>query len=61
MTEEISELKLRIRKLTPDMVMHVTYIETRELKIRIAISKWLIRMATKVLGCGLEVKESITK
>ena len=50
-------MTVRVRKCTQYMVMNVTIVDTKEFKIRKAIAVWLIKLATLVLGCGLEVKE----
>lgn len=49
-------IAVQVNKLSADMVMHITIVESREFRIRKAIALWLLKMATWVLGCGLEVK-----
>ena len=44
-----------MRKLTHDVKMTITYKLSKEFKIRRWIAVNLIRLATLVLGCGLEV------
>jgi len=47
-----------MRKLTHDVKMTITYKLSKEFKIRRWIAVNLIRLATLVLGCGLEVVDN---
>lgn len=45
----------RMRKMSKDTTLKVTFVETREWKLRLWVSKMLIILAAKILGCGIEV------
>lgn len=52
----MSEYKLR--KMSHEITITVTFVETREWKLRKWIAKQLIVLASKVLGCGIEVVDN---
>lgn len=47
-----------IRRLNKNVTMTVTLTETREWRVRRWLALGLIRMATTVLGCRLEIADS---
>lgn len=51
----MSEYKMR--KMSHEIKLEVTLVETREWKLRKWLAKQLILLAAKVLGCGIEVVE----
>ena len=48
----------KLNKLTHDVKMTITFKLSKEFKIRRWIAVNLIRLATLVLGCGLEVVDN---
>jgi len=47
-----------VNELTKDVTMTVTVKTSKQFRIRLSIALFLIRLATKVLGCRLEVEEA---
>jgi len=47
-----------VDKLTKDVTMTVIVKTSKQFRLRLAIALFLIRMATKVIGCRLEVEEA---
>lgn len=50
------DAEYKLRKLSPEIIMNITLVETKEYKIRRAVALWLIKLATIILGCGIEVE-----
>lgn len=46
----------RIRKLDSNQVTLVVKLDIRELRVRMAIGLWLIKLGAKVIGLGIEVE-----
>jgi len=44
----------KIRKCPENMVLHVNFKLVREFKIRKSIAGFLIKLAARILGCGIQ-------
>lgn len=53
----MNEYEYKLRKMSREITIEVTFIETREWKLRKWLAKQLVILAAKVLGCGIEVVE----
>lgn len=48
----------KVRRLE-GVTLHLDITLTRELRLRLLLAMWLIRLASRVLGCRIEVENNI--
>ena len=49
---------IAVNRLTRQVTMNVTVVTTRQFKWRIALGKELIKLAARVMGCGIRIEDA---
>jgi hypothetical protein len=52
----LAEFKHRIGKLDPNQITMTVSLDVRELRVRMAIGLWLIKLGARVIGLGVVVE-----
>lgn len=58
---DVRAVKFRIPKLNPDELTLTVQLDIRELRVRMAIGVWLIKLGARVIGLGVVVEPLVPK
>ena len=54
----MATIELSMTETMQDVSLHVVVTDQREASVRMWIGTWLIRLAARVMGCGIDVEVS---